>query len=254
MPAVAIAGAALGASTAHSSDQPMLGPMLWFAAAMSLASYLSAILEAATLAALRLEPEGMSSDMVSFAWDLVLGSIAGILLAQLTTASVLQAAGGASAILFIQKLVLEKLLIGNAIGDVFTGLLQGRGSTSPGYSLAAAQSARGDFAAARATIESEITRAPRDPRPYLTLARMLRNDARDYAGAAETLERALDAARPDERMAAVMLRELVDICLHKLDAPGRAAKALARYIAERPEGTDVAWARATLATTKSMLK
>ena len=83
---------------------------------------------------------------------------------------------------------------------------------------------------------------------------MLRNEARDYEGAVDAIERGLQFARMDGRTAEVMLRELVEVCQHKLNAPGRAAKALARYIAERPAGTDVEWARATLATMKSMLR
>lgn len=243
MPGVAIAGAAMGAAVATSTGQPLLDAALWFAAAMCAGSYLSAILEAATLRVLRFSPGTFNGDVVGFGWDLAMGAIAGAFLSTTLPVSLLESAGAASAILFLQRLVLEKILIGNLIGDTFVALLQGGGGTVADYSRAAALAARGDFIRSRAEYEAAIAVEPKNPRAYLALAHMLRGEAHDYAAAAETLARVLHLDRIDPQTRLAATRELVELYMYRLNDPGRATSMLARYIHERGGEENVEWAR-----------
>ncbi|HUP88824.1 MAG TPA: tetratricopeptide repeat protein [Longimicrobiales bacterium] len=204
MPIMAIAGAALGAAVG--------GSMLWFAIALSISSYVSAMLEAATIQVLRIDGEGVNGDIVAFVWDGVLGVVTGFFLGAVASADVLESAGAASALLFLQTLLVDKLILGNLVGDTFVGFIHG-GSIAPvpEFSLAASMAARGDYQGARAVYEQEIARTPRDARAYIQYARMLRLEERKYPEAASVLRRALTHATVDARTKEVIMRELTDL-------------------------------------------
>lgn len=248
LPMVGVAGAALGAAIARSAGSPMGDTILWFTVAMCVASYVSAMLEGATLASLHIDTQGVNADVVGFLWDGVLGAGTGILLSRITSVDTLQAAGAASAILFVQRLILEKFLIGNFIGESFAAVLQGGGvRREPDYSRAAALAMRGDYAGARREYESAILGDTYNPRPYIALARMLRDDARDYNAATDVFEDALRATRSDARTTELITREVAELYMHRLDKPGRAATVLARFLAAH----ETEWARAMLRQAKA---
>src|SRR5688572_11311424 len=80
LPGVAIAGAALGAALSNTATGSLQSAALWFALAMCVASYLSAILEVLTLLLTGNEPNTINADVVGLAWDLVFGVITGMFL------------------------------------------------------------------------------------------------------------------------------------------------------------------------------
>jgi hypothetical protein len=251
LPGVAIAGAALGVALADSAQVDSASAALWFAVAMCVASYLSAILEVVTLLLTRTEPESINADVVGFGWDLVFGLITGAFLARLLPVTLLEGAGAASAILFLQRIVLEKFVLGNLVGDTFTSLLHGGGMPAPpDYSRAATLAVRGEYELARTEYEQAIAAMPDEPRAYLALARMLRSQAGDHAGAATVMERTLALKRLDPNIRTSLTRELAELHMHYLGNSGRAAVILGRYISTQAGVCDVQWARTMLRSAK----
>src|SRR5688572_730723 len=143
LPGVAIAGAAIGAALADSTSATSLPhAALWFAIAMCVASYLSAILEVVTLLLTRTEPESLNADIMAFGWDFIFGIVTGAFLSRVLPFTLLESAGAASAILFFQRIVLEKFVFGNLVADSLLTVLNGGGiGTMPDYSRAEALAA-----------------------------------------------------------------------------------------------------------------
>jgi tetratricopeptide (TPR) repeat protein len=253
MPGVAIVGAAIGATLAYTSQGDIGSAMLWFAAALCVSSYISALAEAATIAVLPIDPSGINGDIIAFAWDLIAGAVAGVFLSAVASVDLLQTIGAASSILFLQQLVLDKLVLGNLAGETLAAIVHGGGGgTQPEYSLADAQAARGDYSAAHASFEQAIRANPDDVAPYRALARMLRLDAADYAGANLVLTRALSRARIDAATREALVREQAELLMHHLNAPGQAARLLARYIDQTHQHRNVEWARSQLKVAKQL--
>jgi hypothetical protein len=251
LPVVAVIAGTLGLAVARADGTAFGATALWFVLAFCVTSYASGMLEAATLAILKAQPGEFRADFVGFGWDLCLGALTGLFLSAMTSASLLQAASFASAVLFLERLIIEKLFFGNLVGDSFVGMLQGGGLRSaPGHSLAAAHAARGDIAAASSEYQRAITGDPRDPGAYLAWARMLR-EARDSAGAADVLMRALANCKLDARTSQAVLREVAELHMYMLNDPGRAATIVARYI-DQHAGEDVEWARQILKRAKAL--
>jgi hypothetical protein len=211
MPAVAIVGAALGATIGRSGELSIGAAMAWFAVALCVSSYVSAILESLLIAAFRLDPEGMSADAVALLCDAALGALTAVFLSAVASVDILSTAGAASAILFLQTLLIEKIVLGNAIGNAFVALLSGGGGSQPEFSRAESLAARGDIRPARASYEDAIRAHPKDVRTYVALARMLRLQARDYAGACHALTRALERADMNAGTRETLSREIAEM-------------------------------------------
>lgn len=252
MPGVAIAGAAMGAAFGMNADAPGTQGPFWFASAMCVGSYVSAILEAATLRIFRFAPNTLNGDVVGFGWDLALGAVAGAFLSSIMPVALIESVGAASAILFLQRLVLEKMIIGNLVGDTLVALLQGGGRAIPDYSRASALAVRNDFDGARTEFEAAIAADPKDPRAYLAFARMERDQAHDPARAAAAFTRVLALKRTDARTRAAVTREIAELYMYRLKNPGRAAALLARHIDEYGSTENVEWARTVLRNAKEM--
>ena len=253
MPAVAVVGAALGAAIARDSPVPASTAIIWTAIALCVSSWAAAVLESVLIIAARIDPDSSGAMLAVIVSDVVLGGATGVFLSRVASADVLVAAGAASAILFLETLLIDRVLLGNVLGNAFVRLLQGSGGTRPEYSRAMSLAIRGDMAGARALLEKEIAAKPREVNGYRALAHLLRTHAHDHAGAAQVLERGLEHARPDAKTREAMTREIAELHMHYLDAPGRAAVILARYIDRERSNGDIAWARAMLKNAKSML-
>ena len=250
MPVVAIVGAALGAAVARDSAVPLSSAMFWSAVALCLSSWASAVLEGSTVGALGTDPDGSIAGFTAFAYDAIFGVLTGVFLGKVASADVLEAAGAASAFLFVQTLVIDRLILRNSVGNAFVTILQGRGRSRPDYSLAESLAVRGDIAGAQRLLEAAITADPHDPTTYRMLARILRVEGREYEGAVAVLQRALKDARLDGVTHEAVMREVAELHLHFLDAPGRAATLLAKYISEKQSTHDVKWARDMLKAAK----
>ena len=217
MPLVAVFGAALGLAVARESSVPATSAMTWFALALCFSSWATAVAEALIAQLLGIDPEGGAADALAFVLDGVFGIAVGLLVAKTASMHAFEAAGLASAVLFIQTLLFDKVVLKNAIGNTFVGLLHRTGGgTQRDYSYATTLAMRGDIAGARTWFEHEIARDPRNARAYLDFAHMLRMHARDYQGAAEVLERLLRSARPNPAMQDAVRRELNELRTYQL--------------------------------------
>lgn len=253
LPAVAVIGAALGAAVARDTSVPLTSAMLWFAGAMCLSTLVCAALESMIFLKTGVDPETAAADAIAFFCDAFVGVCSGLAISAAVSVNVLEAIGTASALLFVQTLVVDKLVLGNAVGNALVGIMAGSGGTKPEYSRAASISARGDYAGARALYEQAIAADPKDAEAYRALARMLRIDAHDHGAAARALEAALERARMDAATRESVVRELAELHMHYVKDPGRAALFLARYIERERASRDVAWAQAMLKAAKTEL-
>ena len=254
MPVVAVAGAALGGAVARDSSVPASSAVVWFTLALCVSSWLSAVAEQLVAMVLRVDGESWTSDAIAFVVDGLFGLGVAMLVARLASMDLLEAAGAASAILFLQTIVIDKIVLRNAVGNAFVGLLQGSGGTRPEFSAPMSAAMRGDIERARAQFEHALARNPREVAAYRAYAQMLRMHARDYAGAAAVLARALETARCDDVSREAIVRELAELQMHFLNAPGRAAVILARYIDQHNESHNVGWARYMLRVAKSLMR
>jgi tetratricopeptide (TPR) repeat protein len=104
------------------------------------------------------------------------------------------------------------------------------------YSRAQALRAAGDYAEAVEAYEAFVAQFPTEPEPYLQIARILRNDLREYADAARWLRRVRLDAHLSLGQDLLVAQELIELYRHKLDEPQRAIPELAR-IADLVPGT-----------------
>ena len=138
------------------------------------------------------------------------------------------------------------LFIAERGARVGASIYQPSGSTTPPvreYSLADSLVARGltDQAAEAYQLLSEDY--PEDPEPRLRHARLLRDKAQRYDDAAQIFKSILTIPNLKSETELVVLRELVELCTHKLRQPQRALPHLAR-IAQKFGGTPPGeWAR-----------
>lgn len=130
------------------------------------------------------------------------------------------------------------------------------GSSTPRkkeYSLAQSYVARGMYDEAVAAYDRAISEDPKNPEPYLRVARLKRDSLDDPEGAATWFKRAL--AESDIPAGVILLtrKELIEVYELRLNQPHRAAPLLAR-IAEESAGTpDGKWASQMLALIKSRI-
>lgn len=130
------------------------------------------------------------------------------------------------------------------------------GSSTPAvreYSLAQSLIMREQYEAAVAQLESDAADNADDPTPLVILARLARDRLHDNARAVAAFRRALRAATADTGLQHQLLRELVEICEHRLREPARALPDLARFADAHPTSAGGQWARAELKRLKTVV-
>lgn len=133
----------------------------------------------------------------------------------------------------------------------FAGVMAGGGRAGAikavrQYSLPESLAMRGDYAGARQEYERLAALYPDDSELPARLARLWRDEENRPEEAAAWFRRALAVPGLGEGQALLLLRELVEVQVHRLDAPRRAFPDLAR-VARTREGTPAgAWAAAEL--------
>jgi hypothetical protein len=139
------------------------------------------------------------------------------------------------------------LFIADRSGIMAASVYGTAGSSTPSireYSLADSLVARGlyDQAAEAYALLSEDF--PHDPEPRLRHARLLRDKSARYEEAAVIMRNALSitSLKPETDLA--ILRELVELYIHKLREPNRALPYLARIVDRHPDTQTGQWARA----------
>lgn len=118
------------------------------------------------------------------------------------------------------------------------------------YSYAKSLVARGAYEQAVEAYRTAIAEDPRDPVPYISIGRLLRDDLGRPEEAAAWLRRARTEGEPDVGTAILVTRELVELYRTKLGEPLRAAPELARLAEMAPDTPDGRWAAAELAELK----
>ena len=87
---------------------------------------------------------------------------------------------------------------------------------------------------------------PKDPEPYLCIARLYRNELQRFDDAVTWFKKARAEAAMTEALELLVTQEIVEVYTHKLSTPRRAMPELAR-LAERFPGTEAAtWAKQRL--------
>jgi tetratricopeptide (TPR) repeat protein len=147
---------------------------------------------------------------------------------------------------------LVRLVVGGgtqAAGTVYNP----SGRTTPHrkeHSRAESLAARGLYEEAVTAFEAAVAEDPADPWPYLRVARIYR----DHLGRPEDAARWFRRASREARAPSVLARkELVELYVHRMNAPGKAVPELARMaeeLAGTPEGE---WAAAELRHAKELL-
>jgi hypothetical protein len=141
-------------------------------------------------------------------------------------------------------------------GRIGASLYRPSGSSTPAvreYSYADSLVARGQHEQAVVAYEELARQHPADPEPRLREARVLRDHLREYERAVIVFRQLLNPhTKPEVEL--VVLREIVEIHLHKLRQPERALPYLAR-LGEKFHGTSTAeWARGEARAIKAEMK
>lgn len=111
-----------------------------------------------------------------------------------------------------------------------------------GYSHAESLVARGRYAEAVDAYERAIAEDPKDPRPYLEVARLHRDRLDRLEEAAAWFKRALQDSDADPGLAGLVRRELFELYVVRMQAPEKAAPFLARAAEELAGTAEGAWA------------
>ena len=121
------------------------------------------------------------------------------------------------------------------------------------YSYAQSLAVRGDYGAAIGAFELCVAENPADPAPYLSIARIYRDELKQFADAERWFKRMGRDAKVERGMDVLARRELIELYRGQMEAPNRAAPVLAR-MAEEYEGTaEGSWAAAELAEVKALM-
>lgn len=163
---------------------------------------------------------------------LIIGMPGGFLLMYGTIRAIVEGSGSAAASLYVPS-----------------------GSTTPAvreYSLAQSLIMREQYDAAVAQLEDDARANPDDATPLVLLARLIRDRVHDHERACGAFRRTLRVPGLDAGLQHQLLRELVELCEHRLRDPARALPDLARFAdahADKPAGV---WARAELTRIKAV--
>lgn len=153
--------------------------------------------------------------------------------------------------------VLSIFLITVKSGEAAAVLYAPSGRSTPPrkeYSAAESLVARGRYREAVTAFELAVADDARDPTPYLRVARIYRDHLDQLEDGARWFRRALresDLATGPGAFA--VRRELVELFVHRLRTPGRAAPELARMAEEHAGSPEGEWAARELADVKRML-
>jgi hypothetical protein len=148
------------------------------------------------------------------------------------------------------------VLITAASGRAATAMMAPSGRSTPHkreHSLAESLVARGLYEEGLAAFEAAITRYPSDPTPYLRIARVHRDQTGRAEDAARWFKRALGEAMLTPGAAALTRRELVELYVVRMGAPGRAAALLAKTAEEHAGTPEGEWATTELARVKQLV-
>ena len=148
------------------------------------------------------------------------------------------------------------LYVAETGGRIAASLFRPSGASTPAvreYSYADSLAARGQHEQAVAAYEELGRQFPDDPEPRLRQARVLRDHLQQFDSAIHVFRQLLKpGVKPEVEL--VVLREIVEIHLHKQRQSERALPYLAR-IAEKFAGTPTAeWARAEARAIKADMK
>lgn len=177
----------------------------------------------------------------------ILGLIAGLRAGHPLLGSLL---GG----LFVGGMV---FLLVRGAGRFASGLHNPSGNTTPHtpeYSVAESLVARGRYREAVNAFEEVLAAEPTAAVPFLRIARIHRDHLGEMDESARWFRRALREADLGAGQALLARKELVELYVHRMGQPERAAPELARMAEElqgRPEGE---WAARELAEVKEMMR
>ena len=148
------------------------------------------------------------------------------------------------------------LIVSLASGRAARVMFAPSGRSTPrkrGHSQAESLVARGLYEEGIAAFREAVARDPRDAGPYLSIARAYRDKLRRFDDAVLWFKQALDrgALTPESR--AFVLRELVELCVGKLENPAMAAPVLARYLERHPNDPGAEWASRELQRIKVLI-
>lgn len=136
-------------------------------------------------------------------------------------------------------------LVGGAWGSAF--FASGRTTPHPAeHSQARGLALQGHVAAALHAYEEAIVEDPGDPEPYVESARLYRDALARPAEALAWYRRARSARRLTPGQDALIIRELTEVCVHRLGEPLRAAPELSHLARTRPGSPEGEWARREL--------
>lgn len=187
---------------------------------------------------------------IAGALGLIMGGLLGFLVADKgwpTWIALLCPFAGAAGVVGLVRLVVGSGT--TAAGTVYNP----SGRTTPRrteHSRAESLAARGQYEEAVAAFEVAVAEDPTDPRPYLRVARIYR----DHLGRPEDAARWFRRASREAKTPSVIARkELVELYMHRMNAPEKAVPELARMaeeLAGTPEGE---WAATKLRHVKELL-
>jgi tetratricopeptide (TPR) repeat protein len=145
------------------------------------------------------------------------------------------------------------VMVTERVGGMARVLYNPSGESTPHrreYSYAKSLVARGACEEAVEAYRAAISEDPRDPAPYVAIARILRDELGRPADAAAWFRRARAEAQLDAGTGVLVARELIELYRTKLGEPLRAAPELARLAETAPDTPDGRWAAAELAELK----
>lgn len=184
---------------------------------------------------------------------LVLGSMLGYFLIHQgapTWLAILCALAGATAV------PAGALFLTGRAGAAASKLHAPSGRTTPPkreYSYAESLVARGEYGEAVTAFELAVAEDAADPMPYLRVARIYRDQLDRPLDAARWFRRALGESAMPPGLAILARRELIELYVHRMGEPARAAPELARMAEEMAGTPDGAWAARELEEVKGRM-
>ncbi len=148
-----------------------------------------------------------------------------------------------------------RLIVGGA-GRAAGVLHNPSGRTTPHeneHSMAQSLLVRGLYDEAIDAYENAVAEDPTDAVPYVRLARLHRDQMSDPETALNWFKRALAQANVPARQAGLLRREVVELIVHGIGEPRRAAPLLARWAEEFSGSEEGEWAAARLTEIKATM-